>query len=342
MSARSSRPSACRRRRPTRSSGTSTRWPRPTSWSARRPAPGAPAPRCCRGTPRRGSLRLNGVAAAGTLSDVDVRGALARSVPINDPLAAGAIQLPMKAASPGLFRAVRAAAGHRPALRRRPLAPRRPRPRARAQRRPPPRHRAGRPAARDLRRRSPLRRDRAAGGRAQTGLAAGGGDHARGHGTPRVRPAGAGLRAGRDPHRRRRPDRAPGARGPEPQRPRPAEGRRPARSAPAARRREERPQRALPAPRRRLAPGRGDRDRQRHARLGARARRRDRPAPRPRRRASPHRRAVPAREHRDGARRRADRREPRDARDRRRVGEQDLDPRPRPLGPARRARSSAR
>src|SRR5436309_6396394 len=51
--------------------------------------------------------RLNGVAAAGTLSEVDVRGALVRSVPINDPLAAGAIQLPMKAASPGLFRAVR-------------------------------------------------------------------------------------------------------------------------------------------------------------------------------------------------------------------------------------------
>jgi macrolide transport system ATP-binding/permease protein len=53
-------------------------------------------------------LRLNGVAAAGTLSDVDVRGALVRSVPVNDPLAAGAIQLPMKAASPGLFRAIRA------------------------------------------------------------------------------------------------------------------------------------------------------------------------------------------------------------------------------------------
>ena len=52
--------------------------------------------------------RLNGVAAAGTLSDVDVRGALVRSVPINDPLAAGAIQLPMKAASPGLFAAVHA------------------------------------------------------------------------------------------------------------------------------------------------------------------------------------------------------------------------------------------
>jgi putative ABC transport system permease protein len=52
--------------------------------------------------------RLNGVAEAGTLADVDVRGALVRSVPVNDPLAAGAIQLPMKAASPGLFRAVHA------------------------------------------------------------------------------------------------------------------------------------------------------------------------------------------------------------------------------------------
>lgn len=53
-------------------------------------------------------LRLNGVAAAGTLSDVDVRGALVRSVPINDPLGQTAIQLPIKAASPGLWRAVRA------------------------------------------------------------------------------------------------------------------------------------------------------------------------------------------------------------------------------------------
>jgi ABC-type lipoprotein release transport system permease subunit len=52
--------------------------------------------------------RLNGVASAGTLSDVDVRGALVRSVPINDPQAAGAIQLPMKAASPGVFSAVHA------------------------------------------------------------------------------------------------------------------------------------------------------------------------------------------------------------------------------------------
>jgi ABC-type lipoprotein release transport system permease subunit len=52
--------------------------------------------------------RLNGVARAGTLADVNVRGALVRSVPINDPLVAGAVQLPMKAASPGLFSAVRA------------------------------------------------------------------------------------------------------------------------------------------------------------------------------------------------------------------------------------------
>ena len=52
--------------------------------------------------------RLNGVVAAGTLGDVDLRGELVRSVPVNDPLVAGAVQLPMKAASPGLFQAVRA------------------------------------------------------------------------------------------------------------------------------------------------------------------------------------------------------------------------------------------
>jgi macrolide transport system ATP-binding/permease protein len=61
-------------------------------------------------------LRLNGVAEAGTLSDVNVRGALARSVPINDPLGQTEIQLPVKAASPGLWGAVRArlAAGRFP------------------------------------------------------------------------------------------------------------------------------------------------------------------------------------------------------------------------------------
>jgi macrolide transport system ATP-binding/permease protein len=52
--------------------------------------------------------RLNGVAEAGTLSDVDVRGELVRSVPINDPLGQTEIQLPVKAASPGLWPAVRA------------------------------------------------------------------------------------------------------------------------------------------------------------------------------------------------------------------------------------------
>ena len=136
-SARSSRPSACRRPRPTRSSGTSTRWPRPTSWSARPPAPAAPAPRCCRGTPRRGSLRLNGVAAAGTLSDVDVRGALVALGPGQRPARGGRDPAADEGGLPGLFRAVRAQlatgrffdAGHSRA--------RRPRPRARAQRRPP-------------------------------------------------------------------------------------------------------------------------------------------------------------------------------------------------------------
>jgi macrolide transport system ATP-binding/permease protein len=52
--------------------------------------------------------RINGVAAAGTLSEVDVRGELVRSVPINDPLGQTELQLPVRAASPGLWRAVRA------------------------------------------------------------------------------------------------------------------------------------------------------------------------------------------------------------------------------------------
>jgi macrolide transport system ATP-binding/permease protein len=52
--------------------------------------------------------RLNGVAAAGTLADVDVRGELVRSVPINDPLGQTEVQLPVRAASAGLWRAVRA------------------------------------------------------------------------------------------------------------------------------------------------------------------------------------------------------------------------------------------
>ncbi len=52
--------------------------------------------------------RLNGVAQAGTLAEVNVRGELVRSVPINDPLGQTDVQLPVRAASPGLWRAVRA------------------------------------------------------------------------------------------------------------------------------------------------------------------------------------------------------------------------------------------
>jgi macrolide transport system ATP-binding/permease protein len=52
--------------------------------------------------------RLNGVAQAGTLAEVNVRGTLVRSVPINDPLGRTEVQLPVRAASPGLWRAVRA------------------------------------------------------------------------------------------------------------------------------------------------------------------------------------------------------------------------------------------
>jgi putative ABC transport system permease protein len=52
--------------------------------------------------------RLNGVVAAGTLTDVDLRGQLVRAVPVNDPLGQTQFQMPVKAASSGLFPAVRA------------------------------------------------------------------------------------------------------------------------------------------------------------------------------------------------------------------------------------------
>ncbi len=51
--------------------------------------------------------RLNGVVAAGTKSDVPIEG-LARSVPVVDPLGQNEFQIPVIAASPGLFPAVRA------------------------------------------------------------------------------------------------------------------------------------------------------------------------------------------------------------------------------------------
>lgn len=52
--------------------------------------------------------RLNGVVAAGTLSDVDTAGSLLRSVPVVDPLGVSEFQIPVRAASAGLFGAVRA------------------------------------------------------------------------------------------------------------------------------------------------------------------------------------------------------------------------------------------
>ncbi|HZI36845.1 MAG TPA: ABC transporter permease, partial [Acidimicrobiia bacterium] len=60
--------------------------------------------------------RLNGVVAGGTLSDVDLGGELIRSVPVNDPVTQTEFQLPVRAASPGLWPAVRArlAAGRLP------------------------------------------------------------------------------------------------------------------------------------------------------------------------------------------------------------------------------------
>ncbi|MEM9464512.1 MAG: ABC transporter permease [Actinomycetota bacterium] len=52
--------------------------------------------------------RLNGVAAAGTKSDVDLDGALVRAVPVVDPTGATAFPIPVVATSGGLFDAVRA------------------------------------------------------------------------------------------------------------------------------------------------------------------------------------------------------------------------------------------
>ncbi len=52
-------------------------------------------------------IRLNGVTAAGTETDVDVGGAV-RSVPVNDPLGQNEFQIPVIASSAGLFDAARA------------------------------------------------------------------------------------------------------------------------------------------------------------------------------------------------------------------------------------------
>ncbi|MGE0226034.1 MAG: ATP-binding cassette domain-containing protein [Acetobacteraceae bacterium] len=52
--------------------------------------------------------RLNGVVAAGNVSEVDVGGALVSAARLRDPLASSAMKLSVRAASPDLFRAVRA------------------------------------------------------------------------------------------------------------------------------------------------------------------------------------------------------------------------------------------
>lgn len=52
-------------------------------------------------------VRLNGVRAAGTRSEVDVGESLVRSVPVNDPLGQTAFQIDVVATSPGLLDAVR-------------------------------------------------------------------------------------------------------------------------------------------------------------------------------------------------------------------------------------------
>lgn len=52
--------------------------------------------------------RLNGVVAAGTLSEVDVGGALVSATPVKDPLNQSAFKLAVRAASPEMFGAVRA------------------------------------------------------------------------------------------------------------------------------------------------------------------------------------------------------------------------------------------
>jgi macrolide transport system ATP-binding/permease protein len=52
--------------------------------------------------------RLNGVVAAGNISDVDVGGALVSSSPVKDPLNPSAVRVAVRAGSPDMFRAVRA------------------------------------------------------------------------------------------------------------------------------------------------------------------------------------------------------------------------------------------
>jgi macrolide transport system ATP-binding/permease protein len=75
--------------------------------SARPAAEGAPANDLPWDAPAR-VARLNGVVAAGTLSNLDVGDGLVSATPIRDPQRRTAFKLPVQAASPSLFPAVRA------------------------------------------------------------------------------------------------------------------------------------------------------------------------------------------------------------------------------------------
>jgi ABC-type antimicrobial peptide transport system permease subunit len=52
-------------------------------------------------------LRLNGVIGAGTLTQIDVKGALTRSAPVQDATSTTEFDVPVRAASPGLFAAIK-------------------------------------------------------------------------------------------------------------------------------------------------------------------------------------------------------------------------------------------
>lgn len=73
-----------------------------------RSGPGDPDPHAIPWDAQSRLERLNGVVAAGALSDVDVGGALISSSPVQDPAGLTAFNLSVQAASPGLFAAVRA------------------------------------------------------------------------------------------------------------------------------------------------------------------------------------------------------------------------------------------
>jgi macrolide transport system ATP-binding/permease protein len=75
--------------------------------TAKAAAPDAPANVLPWDAPQRVE-RLNGVVAAGTLTEIDIGNALVRTSPISDPQRRSDFKIAVEAASPGLFQAVRA------------------------------------------------------------------------------------------------------------------------------------------------------------------------------------------------------------------------------------------